>query len=49
MGWRNTSLRGYADYLQTPEFERSLDELILLAKPDRVALMRAEAVPWQDV
>jgi uncharacterized protein (DUF488 family) len=47
MGWRNTSFRGYADYMQTPEFEQSLDELILLAKQDRIALMCAEAVPWR--
>ena len=29
MGWRNTSFRGYADYMQTPEFEESLNELRL--------------------
>src|ERR1039457_4422520 len=28
MGWRNASFRGYADYMQTPEFEQSLEELI---------------------
>ena len=26
--WRNPSFRGYADYMQTPEFEESLVELI---------------------
>ena len=46
MGWRNTSFRGYADYMQTPEFEQSLVELIQLAKQDRIAIMCAEAVPW---
>jgi uncharacterized protein (DUF488 family) len=46
-GWRNASFRGYADYMQTPEFEQSLEELIQLAKPDRIALMCAEAVPWR--
>ena len=46
-GWRNSCFRSYADYMQTPEFERSLDELILLAKKERVALMCAEAVPWR--
>ena len=25
-GWRNASFRGYADYLQTPEFGKALDE-----------------------
>jgi len=47
VGWRNSCFRSYADYMQTPEFERSLDELVLLAKKERVALMCAEAVPWR--
>ena len=47
MGWRNTSFRGFADYMQTPEFKLSLEELIRLAKQERVALMCAEAVPWR--
>ena len=46
-GWRNASFRGYADYMQTPEFSQSLDELIRLANQDRVVLMCAEAVPWR--
>ena len=45
--WRNASFRGYADYMQTPEFELSLEELIGLANQDRIALMCAEAVPWR--
>jgi uncharacterized protein (DUF488 family) len=47
VGWRNASFRGYADYMQTPEFEQSLEELIGLANQDRIALMCAEAVPWR--
>jgi len=47
MGWRNTSFRGYADYMQTPEFEHSLEELIHVANQGRIALMCAEAVPWR--
>ena len=47
MGWRNASFRGYADYMQTPEFAQSLAELIRLAKQDRVVMMCAEAVPWR--
>lgn len=47
MGWRNASFRGYADYMQTPEFEQSLDELIQLARRQQIALMCAEAVPWR--
>ena len=47
VGWRNASFRGYADYMQTPEFETSLEELIQLAKRERIAIMCAEAVPWR--
>ncbi|HEY8707137.1 MAG TPA: DUF488 domain-containing protein [Burkholderiaceae bacterium] len=46
-GWRNLSLRGYADYMQTAEFTQDLVSLIELAQRDRVALMCAEAVPWR--
>jgi uncharacterized protein (DUF488 family) len=46
-GWRNASFRGFADYMQTPEFEQSLEDLIRLAARDRIALMCAEAVPWR--
>jgi uncharacterized protein (DUF488 family) len=47
LGWRNASFRGFADYMQTPEFEASLEALIKLAKQGRIALMCAEAVPWR--
>jgi uncharacterized protein (DUF488 family) len=47
VGWRNVSFRGFADYMQTPEFERSLEELIRLAHQNRTILMCAEAVPWR--
>jgi uncharacterized protein (DUF488 family) len=46
-GWRNASFRGYADYMQTPEFAESLEEAIRLAKQDRIVLMCAEALPWR--
>lgn len=46
-GWRNASFRGYADYMQTKEFQENLEKLIALAKEDRVAIMCAEAVPWR--
>ncbi len=47
LGWRNASFQGYADYMQTPEFEHSLDELAQLANQERIVLMCAEAVPWR--
>lgn len=46
-GWRNASFRGYADYMQTPEFAAGLDELLALAAEKRTAIMCAEAVPWR--
>lgn len=46
-GWRNSSFRGFADYMQTQEFEDNLKALIDLAGQERCALMCAEAVPWR--
>jgi uncharacterized protein (DUF488 family) len=46
-GWRNASFRGYADYMQAPEFAANLENLIRLAQKERLALMCAEAVPWR--
>jgi len=47
MGWRNVSFRGYADYMQTTEFEIGLHRLMKLAGQKRSAIMCAEAVPWR--
>ena len=46
-GWHNASFRGFADYMQTPEFRTNLDDLITLTKLERIAIMCAEAVPWR--
>ena len=46
-GWKNASFRGYADHMQTPEFERSLARCIGLARRERAVLMCAEGVPWR--
>jgi uncharacterized protein (DUF488 family) len=45
--WRNESFRGYADYMQTPEFDREVDWLMKLADFDDAVVMCAEAVPWR--
>jgi uncharacterized protein (DUF488 family) len=47
MGWRNSSFRGFADYMQTSEFEAGLHRLIKLAAQKRSTIMCAEAVPWR--
>jgi uncharacterized protein (DUF488 family) len=46
-GWRNTSFRGYADYMQTDPFRDALKTLIEIGRQKRAAIMCAEAVPWR--
>lgn len=46
-GWNNSSFRGFADYMQTPEFAAGLARLEKLAQTKRCAIMCAEAVPWR--
>jgi hypothetical protein len=46
-GWRNSSFRGYADYMQTPEFTAALDDLLSAAPHEDALVMCAEAVPWR--
>jgi uncharacterized protein (DUF488 family) len=46
-GWRNASFRGFADYMQSPEFVTGLERLMKLARTKRTAIMCAEAVPWR--
>jgi uncharacterized protein (DUF488 family) len=47
MGWRNASFRGFADFMQTADFEAGLRRLMKLAGQKRSAVMCAEAVPWR--
>jgi len=46
-GWQNASFRGYADYMQTPEFRGAIERLIRLISQGRIVVMCAEAVPWR--
>src|SRR5206468_117544 len=46
-GWRTEGFRGYADYMLTAEFGRSVMVLMTLAAGARAAVMCAEAVPWR--
>jgi len=46
-GWRNASFRGYADYMQTGEFHRAIEELIARCESQQTAIMCAEALPWR--
>lgn len=42
-GWRNDGFRGYADYMQTADFEAELSSLIKAAGAQATAIMCAEA------
>ena len=46
-GWRNASFRGFADYMQTEEFEGNLEKLIEAAGKRATVVMCAETVPWR--
>ncbi|MDG7001863.1 MAG: DUF488 domain-containing protein [Nitrososphaerota archaeon] len=46
-GWRNSSFRGYADYMQSQEFASALEQLLGLSKRRTIVLMCAESVPWR--
>ncbi|MGH9664399.1 MAG: DUF488 family protein, partial [Bryobacteraceae bacterium] len=39
--------RGFADYMQSSQFERAVEWLISLASEQTIAIMCAEAVPWR--
>jgi uncharacterized protein (DUF488 family) len=45
--WINSSFRGFADYMQTDEFEESLNELIRYGKKENTTIMCAEGNPFR--
>lgn len=45
--WKNVSFRGFADYMQTEDFKKSLTTLVENAEKQQTAVMCAEAVPWR--
>ena len=47
LGWRNAGFRGYADHMQTDEFQRAIEELMAYGTSTRKVIMCAEAVPWR--
>lgn len=47
LGWRNEGFRGYADYMQTEEFDEAVQRLLQACGEKRCAVMCAEAVPWR--
>lgn len=47
IAWRHPAFRGYADYMETPEFTEGMEELIVHAAKKRTAYMCSEAVWWR--
>lgn len=44
--WKNESFRGYADYMETPEFKQAIKRLESIANENNTAYMCSEAVWW---
>ena len=46
--WRNASFRGYADYMETEQFQKGIERLLdVAAEVGPTAIMCAEAVWWR--
>ncbi|WP_018291836.1 DUF488 family protein [Verrucomicrobium sp. 3C] len=45
--WRNPSFRGFADYMQTPEFASAVAHLEETSRRTPLVLLCAETVPWR--
>jgi len=45
--WQNSGFRGYADYMQTPNFDMALNSLIRLLKEKTTVYCCTEAVFWR--
>ena len=46
--WRNASFRGYADYMETKQFQKGIERLLdVAAESGATAIMCAEAVWWR--
>ena len=46
--WRNASFRGYADYMETGQFQKGVERVLTLAREvGLAAMMCAEAVWWR--
>ncbi|TZF87890.1 DUF488 family protein [Cognatilysobacter lacus] len=47
IAWRNAAFRGYADYMETADYQLARDQLAALALERNTSVMCAEAVWWQ--
>jgi len=46
-GWLNSSFRGFADYMQSSEFNSAIKKLMHMASKKRVVIMCAEGNPFR--
>ena len=47
IAWRNESFRGYADYMETADFQKGVARLLEVARARSTAIMCSEAVWWR--
>ena len=45
--WKNGGFRGYADHMESLEFQQGMEDLLKLAGEKRLAIMCAEALWWR--
>ena len=45
--WRVEAFRGYADFMDTPEFAAGLEKVMALSREKPSTLLCAEALPWR--
>lgn len=45
--WRSAAFRGYADHMESPEFQVALGVLLEGGRSRRTAILCAEALPWR--
>ena len=47
--WRNASFRGYADYMETEEFQKGIERLLALTRSDGLGSRRNQSDGWEAV
>ena len=45
--WKNQSFRGYADYMESEEFQKGIEQLLEVSESSKTAIMCAEALWWR--
>ena len=47
IAWQNPSFRAYADYMESDDFKKGIEELLNFAREKQTAIMCAEALWWR--